>query len=133
MNQLFSFAFENIIPDVPSTAYFGNTIESTASEIDRLMYVGWRKRDELNPAVISSAIENVLNSNETFWSCGDETTLGGHAQRNGKTDETTPTNHWKYAIPLQVHRVISRIAFAFHMRWFLRRFAQIRKIVRQRI
>jgi len=47
-NELFQFALANFIPDVPSTTYVGIAIESTASVIDIPLYVGLRKRNELN-------------------------------------------------------------------------------------
>lgn len=76
VNELFSFTLRIIIHDVPPEAHVGVTIMSTTSILDRPMYVGWRKWDELNPNVILSAMENVLSSNETFRPRGDKTTLG---------------------------------------------------------
>lgn len=66
LSERFAFGLSNIIPDVPPKVYVGLTNQSATSAIDRIMYGGKRKRDELNTAEIISAIENALNSNETF-------------------------------------------------------------------
>lgn len=66
ISEPFQFALNNIISHINPLTYIEITIESDQCVLNKPVYIPWRRRAFINEEAIVRAIENVLQSNQTF-------------------------------------------------------------------